>query len=91
MWAPPGSQLNVALIGEVAVWRAANGIYPNDPRPTGPAQLQTASPSGNTTSTDLSPAAPTTTAVVLTSQSTRLLQPHMIAGTTIDSGCPNLP
>ena len=43
VWAPPGSHPNLAIIGEVAVWRAANGIHPNDPRPTGAAQLQTAS------------------------------------------------
>ena len=42
MWAPPGSHPNLAIIGEVAVWRAANGIHPNDPRPTGAGQLQTA-------------------------------------------------
>jgi conjugative relaxase-like TrwC/TraI family protein len=42
VWAPPGSQPNRAIIGEVAVWRAANGIHPNDPRPTGAGQLQTA-------------------------------------------------
>jgi hypothetical protein len=41
VWAP-GSQPNVGIIGEVAVWRAANGIHPYDPRPTGAAQLQTA-------------------------------------------------
>jgi conjugative relaxase-like TrwC/TraI family protein len=38
VWAPPGSHLDVELIGEVAVWRAANGIDPHDHRPTGPAQ-----------------------------------------------------
>ncbi|HET9563235.1 MAG TPA: hypothetical protein VFP27_01700, partial [Mycobacterium sp.] len=42
VWAPPGSQPNLAIIAEIAVWRAANGIHPNDPRPTGAAQLQTA-------------------------------------------------
>ena len=41
-WAPPGRPLSAALIGEIAVWRAANGIDPHDHRPTGPAQLQTA-------------------------------------------------
>jgi hypothetical protein len=35
IWIPPGSHPNPALIGEVAVWRAANGINPQDPRPTG--------------------------------------------------------
>ena len=43
IWASAGSRQNLAIIGEVAVWRAANGIHPSDPRPTGPAQLQTAS------------------------------------------------
>jgi hypothetical protein len=43
VWAPPGSRPNLAIIGEVAVWRAANGIHPSDRRPTGAAQLQTAS------------------------------------------------
>jgi hypothetical protein len=42
-WAPAGSRPNLAIIGEVAVWRAANGIQPSDPRPTGAAQLPTAS------------------------------------------------
>ena len=40
-WAPPGSHPNTALIGEIAVWRAANGINPQDPRPTGGTQLET--------------------------------------------------
>jgi hypothetical protein len=35
IWAPPGSHLSAALVGEIAVWRAANGINPQDPRPTG--------------------------------------------------------
>ena len=42
VWAPPGSHPSAALIGEVAVWRAANGIDPKDRRPTGAGQLQTA-------------------------------------------------
>lgn len=42
VWALPGSRLNLAIIGEVTVWRAANGIHPSDPRPTGAAQLPTA-------------------------------------------------
>ena len=42
VWAPPGSRPNAAIIGEVAVWRAASGIYPSDPRPTGGTQLETA-------------------------------------------------
>jgi AAA domain len=42
LWAP-GSRPNLAIMGEVAVWRAANGIHPSDRRPTGAGQLQTAS------------------------------------------------
>jgi hypothetical protein len=41
VWAPPGSHPSAALIGEIAVWRAANGINPQDPRPTGGTQLET--------------------------------------------------
>jgi hypothetical protein len=41
-WAPPGSHPTAALLGEVAVWRAAVGVDPQDRRPTGAAQLQTA-------------------------------------------------
>jgi conjugative relaxase-like TrwC/TraI family protein len=40
-WAAPGSHPNTALIGEIAVWRAAHGINPQDPRPTGGTQLET--------------------------------------------------
>jgi hypothetical protein len=39
-WAAAGSH-PTALIGEIAVWRAANGINPHDPRPTGGTQLET--------------------------------------------------
>jgi conjugative relaxase-like TrwC/TraI family protein len=42
VWAPPGSHLSTALIGDIAVWRAARGIDPQDPRPTGGHQLQAA-------------------------------------------------
>src|SRR5215218_1105235 len=34
VWAAPGTPPS-ALNGEIAVWRAANGINPQDPRPTG--------------------------------------------------------
>jgi hypothetical protein len=34
-WAAPGSHPSTALVREIAVWRAANGINPQDPRPTG--------------------------------------------------------
>jgi conjugative relaxase-like TrwC/TraI family protein len=40
-WAPPGSHPSTALVGEIAVWRAANGINTQDPRPTGGTQLET--------------------------------------------------
>jgi len=43
VWAPPGSHLTAALLGEVAVWRAANGVDPQDRRATGPDQLQISS------------------------------------------------
>jgi conjugative relaxase-like TrwC/TraI family protein len=39
-WARPGSRPSAGLLGEVAVWRAANGINPHDPRATGGPQLE---------------------------------------------------
>jgi hypothetical protein len=41
IWTPSRSYPSTALIGEIAVWRAANGINPQDPRPTGGTQLET--------------------------------------------------
>jgi hypothetical protein len=41
VWAPPGSHPSAGLMGEIAVWRAANGIDPQDLRPTGGTQLET--------------------------------------------------
>jgi hypothetical protein len=41
IWIPSGSDPSTAHIGEIAVWRAANGINPQDPRPTGGTQLET--------------------------------------------------
>ena len=39
-WAPLGSRPSAGLLGEVAVWRAANGIKPHDIRATGGPQLE---------------------------------------------------
>jgi hypothetical protein len=41
VWAAPETHLSTALVREIAVWRAANGINPQDPRPTGGSQLKT--------------------------------------------------
>jgi hypothetical protein len=42
VWAAPGSHPSAALMAEIAVWRAANGINSQDPRPTGAGgQLET--------------------------------------------------
>jgi hypothetical protein len=40
---PSGIHPSSALIGDIAVWRAACGISPKDPRPTGATQLETLS------------------------------------------------
>jgi hypothetical protein len=42
VWTTPGSRPSTALIGEVDIWRSANGINPQDTRPTGGTQLETA-------------------------------------------------
>ena len=61
VWATPGSQPSVALIGEVEVWRAANAHRPEGPRPTGAGQLQTAAALWqHTTSTEVLRTAATT-------------------------------
>ena len=39
-WSPKGSHPSATLLGEVAVWRAANGINPHDPQATGGPQLE---------------------------------------------------
>ncbi|HLM21904.1 MAG TPA: transfer protein Tra, partial [Propionibacteriaceae bacterium] len=41
VWAAAGTHPGAALIGEIAVWRAANGIDAQDPRPTGGTPLET--------------------------------------------------
>jgi hypothetical protein len=41
-WAAPGSYPSTALVGEVALWRSANGVDQRDSRPTGGVQLGTA-------------------------------------------------
>jgi hypothetical protein len=41
-WALSGTHPSTALVREIAVWPAANGINPQDPRPTGGTQLETA-------------------------------------------------
>jgi hypothetical protein len=73
------------------VWRAANGIHPTTHGQPEQHSCPQLGPSGNTTSTEASLGAATTTSVVLTSQSARLPQPHVIAGTKIDNTRPNHP
>jgi conjugative relaxase-like TrwC/TraI family protein len=41
IWAPQRSHPSTSLIGAIAVWRAANGINPQDLRPTGGTPLET--------------------------------------------------
>ncbi len=42
-WAEPGSLPNTALLGDIAVWRAATAVNHDDSRPTGRPLLETAS------------------------------------------------
>jgi hypothetical protein len=41
-WADPRSNINPKLLGDITVWRAANGIDTQDSRPTGQPRLDTA-------------------------------------------------
>jgi hypothetical protein len=88
VWAPPGSRPNLTIIGEIAVWRAANGIHPNDPRPTGAAQLPTASALWQH-HLDRGVARCSDDNNGLDITEPRLLQPRVVADTKIDSACPN--
>jgi len=47
VWRRRASRPDLTIIGEVAVWRAANGIHPNDPRPTGPTAADNFGPLGH--------------------------------------------
>jgi hypothetical protein len=59
VWAPSGSHPSSALIGEIAVWRAANGIDPQDPdQPEEEANSRQPPPCGDSASTGISPVPP---------------------------------
>ena len=91
MWAPPGSRRTSPSLLKSPCGGPRTASTPMTHDQPGQHSCRQLRRSGNTTSTDVSPAAPTTTSVVLTSQSGSLPEPHVIAGTEIDSGCPNHP
>ena len=55
VWAAPRSHPSRALIGDIAVWRAANGINRQDPRPTEDSNSIQPRPYGSSDSTGRSP------------------------------------
>jgi hypothetical protein len=59
IWAPPGSHPATALIGEIAVWRAANGIKPKTRDQPGEPNSKRFRPCGNNASTGPSRVRPT--------------------------------
>ncbi len=83
-WVPQGSSLSAALIGEVAVWRAANGVNPHDRRPTGPNSCRPLRPNGNNISIEAS-ATPATTGPTWISEGRDLVPPLKVAVTKIDT------
>jgi hypothetical protein len=85
VWAPPGSHPHLAIMGKVAVCIHL-GTHDQPEQHSCPPLRR----SGNTTSTEASPDAATTTAV-MKSERARPLDPHEIAGQKIDSACPNHP
>ena len=58
IWALLGSHPSTALIGEIAVWRAANGLNPRDPRQTEEPHSKHFKRCGNNVSTGTSPIPP---------------------------------
>jgi hypothetical protein len=59
VWAAARSHLSTTLVGEIAVWRAVNGINPQDPRLTGGTPSKRSRPCGNTASIGISHVPPT--------------------------------
>jgi hypothetical protein len=90
VWAAPGSYPSTALVGEIAVWQAANGIDPQDPRPTGGTQLETL-PTLWKQRLDRDIARATYPQQMRRPMSGRQHTPHLDAGTTTGSACTNNP
>src|SRR5215216_6343447 len=84
---PPRFRGRSTLLGEVAVWRATPASTPKTADQPEQDNYKRRPPFGNRISTEASDAATTTS--VLTSQSAALLKALVIAGTKIDSTCPN--
>jgi conjugative relaxase-like TrwC/TraI family protein len=84
IWVPQGSQPSTALIGEIAVWRAANSINSQDPRPTGGTHSKRFRLCGNNTSTGM-PRVPPTRQLMPGPTGDRQRPPHLVAGTTTGS------
>jgi hypothetical protein len=59
-WVPHSSSLSAALIGEIAVWRAANSVDPHDRRPPDQNSCRPLRPNGNNISIEASPTRATT-------------------------------
>jgi hypothetical protein len=85
VWAAPGSHPSAALIGEIAVWRAANGIDSQDPRPTGGTHSKRSRPSGNNASTGIS-RVPPTRQQLRGPASVRQDAPHLVRAATGNTG-----
>jgi hypothetical protein len=83
-WAPQGSQPSTALIGEIAVWRAASGINSQDPRPTGEPNSKRFRNCGNNASIGMS-GVPPTRQQMQGATSDRQHAPHLDAYTTTAS------
>ena len=83
VWAPPGSHPSTALIGDIAVWRAASASTPKtqgQPEGTNPRLSQTY---GNNASTEMSPAPSSRTTPTSINDSHRVR--HSITVTTTSS------
>jgi len=88
IWVSAGSQPDIGIIGEIAVWRAPTASTPvTDDQPEQDSCKQPR-PSGNTTSTEVSQAP---SSAGMKSERATVLDPREIAGQKIDSACPNHP
>jgi hypothetical protein len=83
-WVPQVSSLSAALIGEVAVWRAANGVDPTTAAPPDQNSCRPLRPNGNNISIEASPALATTRPTWI-SAGRELVPPLKVAVTKIDT------
>ena len=87
-WAQPGRPLSATLIGDIAVWRAANGINRHDRHPRDAHNCRLRRSNGDNTSSRASPSRATTRPASTPQGGKPQRQPSRFASTTTRTGRP---